>query len=395
MGLGSALLGAAKFAKPPTTRPSLPAHTPKTPSCSGSKRNACSELGNSAEAMGALFTSLESPRRCRKPRRPRRRAAPSNVSSKQHCLTRSTPTPSRPRPRTRPSWPTSCSTSSAATKRWRSSTPTSRPISRSLNAAAPLLLPAARSARTTKRWHPPAWRCRPHPATTTSAPASAMALLAHGELTPEAWNLYESRTSVLGMAEWPTPAAALARSGRGRPDRARPRRARLRRHHQVRPLFAPMLAARGARGHLGRAAGLAASPARHAGADTVSRGRRGPARRSTGICRCSACPGCSGPRSRPSRRRSRCQVAAPPALPAPHRAGISRSGWSGAAASPSSTTASARSDPAALAPLASVAGVTFYSLQFAATDLPLPGMIDPCRASPISPTPPPSSQGWT
>ena len=204
----------------------------------------------------------------------------------------------------------------------------------------------------------------------------AMSLLAHGELTPQAWKLYESRTRVLGMNEWPH----QERRWRGQ----NPQGATILVHAEqgfgdtinfIR--YVPMLAALGARVVLVVQPGLLRLLSDTPGAERVIAGGRDLPDFDWYVPLLSL-PGLLG---------TTLDTIPPPLplhvpatiLPAPHRTRDLRVGlvWGG---SQSFIDNGKRSlDPAALAPLAAIEGVTFYNLQFATTDFPMPGMVDPMR----------------
>ena len=212
------------------------------------------------------------------------------------------------------------------------------------------------------------------------APESAIArhnlsalLLLHGYLTPEAWGLYESRSGLLEMRTWPgaqrrwnggeiTGRTLLLHAEQGLGDTLQFVR------------YVPMVAARGARVVLAVQSALVRLLQGTPGADLVVAGGAGIPPFDL-YCPLLSLPGVFGTTLDTIPEPLPLTAAPGPA----RRRGTLRVGlvWAG---NPNFLDDRRRSvDPALLAPLGKVPGVTLHSLQFGADDLPVPGMDDLMR----------------
>ncbi len=198
-----------------------------------------------------------------------------------------------------------------------------------------------------------------------------MSLLLRGQLTPEAWSLYDSRASLIGVKHWPSPErrwtggdiagrTLLVHAEQGFGDTIQFAR------------YLPLIADRGAKVILAVQPALRRLLERVPGADLVVNGGGSELPDFDFYCPLLSLPQIVGttldtippPLSLPAfadqtRRDSNLQV------------GLV---WAGNGVFVDDARRSL--DPARLQPLADIAGVTFNSLQMGAKSLPLPGMID-------------------
>lgn len=202
--------------------------------------------------------------------------------------------------------------------------------------------------------------------------ALGMSLLRRGELTQEAWTLYDSRAGLIGVKTWPSPErrwtggdiagrTLLVHAEQGFGDTLQFAR------------FLPLIADRGAKVILALQPALRRLMADVPGADlVVNGGGTAELPQFDLYCPLLSLPGILGTTLETIPPPLQIPIPAPAAdRPEEFQVGLV---WAGNGVFVDDSRRSV--DPALLAPLGGIAGVTFHNLQFGAKTLPLPGMVD-------------------